>query len=399
MRGAIVILCDAKQCVVRVMARSKTTKREDVVNIRLTESQKSEAEIISKQLGFKSVSEYFRHLHEMAIKEVNQSQTNKLSVINYEDEARLYHKTKYGKIYHGDSLYLMHKIMQKESVDLIVTSPPFGLTRPKAYGNKTEEEYLRWFRGFAEGFKKILKPTGSLVIDIGGAWTRGEPTRSLYHFDLLMMLCKEYGFHLSQEHYWWNPSKLPTPVEWVNVQRCRVKDAINCVWWLSPTTRPKADNTKVLSPYSDSMKKLLKNGYNKSLRPSGHDISDKWAKDNGGAVPPNLLALANTESNSSYSQYCRDNKLTIHPARFPTGLPEYFIKFLTEPGDVVFDPFGGSCVTGEVAERHGRKWLACEMIEDYLHGALGRFVDGAEAPQKKRIRPYEIHPPCALEIA
>lgn len=381
------------------MSKSKTTKREDVVNIRLTESQKVEAEIISKRLGFKSVSEYFRHLHEQSVRDNNKNGAKKLAVINYEDEARLYHKTKHGKIYHGDSLFLMHKVMQKKSVDLIVTSPPFGLTRPKAYGNKTEEEYLRWFRGFAEGFKRVLKPTGSLVIDIGGAWTKGEPTRSLYHFDLLMMLCKEYGFHLSQEHYWWNPSKMPTPVEWVNVRRCRVKDAVNCVWWLSPSTRPKADNKKVLAPYSDSMKKLLKNGYNDGLRPSGHEISSKWGTDHGGAVPPNLLALANTESTGSYSIYCRENDLTIHPARFPSGLPEYFIKFLTDPGDVVLDPFGGSCVTGEVAERLGRKWLTCEMKEDYLRGAMGRFVEGAETTQKKRTKPYEIHPPCALEIA
>ena len=381
------------------MARTKQTKRDDVVNIRLTELEKHEAELISKKQGFKSVSEYFRHLHEESIRNNNLSSATKLSAIDYEDRARIYHKTKHGKIYQGDSLYLLHKVLPEKSVDLIVTSPPFGLTRPKAYGNKTEDQYLKWFRGFAEGFMRVLKPEGSLVIDIGGTWTKGEPTRSLYHFDLLMMLCKEYGFHLSQEHYWWNPSKLPTPVEWVNVQRCRVKDAVNCIWWLSPSTRPKADNTKVLSPYSDSMKKLLKNGYNKSLRPSGHDISDKWKKDNGGAVPPNLLALANTESNSTYSQYCRDNGFTIHPARFPTGLPEYFIRLLTDPGDMVLDPFGGSCVTGEVAESLQRNWVCCEMVEDYLKGAVGRFSDMDATKSRKRQKPYEIHPPCALEMA
>lgn len=380
------------------MSKKRKTKRDDVVNIRLTESEKAEAETLAEMLGFKTVSEYFRYMHEQAVKLNNEYNKDKLSTLEFEAKAKIYHKTKHGKIYHGDSLYLLHKILEPQSVDLIMTSPPFGLTRPKAYGNKTEEQYLRWFRGFAEGFKRVLKPTGSLVIDIGGAWTKGEPSRSLYHFDLLTMLCREFGFHLAQEHFWWNPSKLPTPVEWVNVRRCRVKDAINCIWWLSPTTRPKADNTKILAPYSDSMKKLLKDGYNKSLRPSGHDISDKWKKDNGGAVPPNLLALANTESNSVYSRYCRDKNLTIHPARFPTGLPEYFIRFLTDPGDFVLDPFGGSCVTGEVAEKLERKWICCEMFEPYLEGAIGRFLPQENTPGKKRIKPYEIHPPCALEI-
>jgi site-specific DNA-methyltransferase (cytosine-N4-specific) len=90
-----------------------------------------------------------------------------------------------------------------------MTSPPFGLVRKKTYGNEDAEEYCNWFRPFAEGFKRVLKDNGSLVIDIGGAWKPGMPTRSLYHFELLIMLCREYGFHLCQEHFWWNPSKLP----------------------------------------------------------------------------------------------------------------------------------------------------------------------------------------------
>lgn len=372
----------------------KAIQKNSFINIRLTEAEKAEIENLSESLGFKNVSEYYRFLHNQKIQS-EQEKKKKIHKIPCELEPELFHQTKHGKIYHGDSLGLLHSTLKKESVDLIMTSPPFGLTRPKAYGNKTEQQYLNWFRDFAEGFKRVLKPTGSLVIDIGGAWTRGEPTRSLYHFDLLLMLCKEYGFSLAQEHYWWNPSKLPSPVEWVNVRRCRVKDAVNCVWWLSVSPNPKADNTKILSPYSDSMKSLLKNGYSRNLRPSGHDISDKFGKDNGGAVPPNLLALANTESNGYYQNYCRENGFTVHPARFPAGLPEYFIRFLTNPGDVVLDPFGGSCVTGEVAERLKRKWICCEMLDEYLHGALGRFE--AQAEVKRRTKPYLIHPPCALE--
>lgn len=284
----------------------------------------------------------------------------------------LFHSTKRGKVFLGDSLDVMAS-MKPNSVDLIMTSPPFALTRKKEYGNEQEDEYLQWFRPFAKGLKRILSPSGSFVLDLGGAWKPGYAVRSLYHFKLLIMLCEEFGFHLAQEFYWWNPSKLPTPAEWVNIRRIRVKDAINTVWWLSKTEWPRASNRRVLQPYSPSMKHLLANGYKAKLRPSGHDISKKFSIDNGAAIPPNLLAIPNTESNSNYMRYCQEKKIKAHPARFPADLPEYFMRMLTDPGDLVFDPFAGSCITGEVAERLSRKWVCAELVKDYLDGALGRF--------------------------
>jgi DNA modification methylase len=281
---------------------------------------------------------------------------------------------------------------------LIMTSPPCGLVRKKSYGNEDADKYCEWFRPFAEGFHKVLKENGSLVIDIGGAWKSGSPTRSLYHFKLLVMLCEEYGFHLAQEHYWWNPAKLPSPAEWVNVRRVRVKDAINCVWWLSKSPFPKASNRRVLAPYSDSMKSLLKNGYNAKLRPSGHDISDKFSIDNGGSVPPNLLAIANTESNGFYQEYCRKNDIDIHPARFPAQLPEYFIRMLTDPGDMVLDPFGGSCMTGMVSETLGRKWACVELSSEYIRGAVARFTPEALEPTKSKPTTYSIFSPCVQPL-
>jgi DNA modification methylase len=283
-----------------------------------------------------------------------------------------YFKTDLGKIVHGDSLQVLQDIEPK-SVDLIMTSPPFGLVRKKEYGNVDAKDYIDWFRTFGEIFKRILKEDGSLVIDIGGSWNKGQPTRSLYHFKLLIMLCEEIGFHLAQEFFWWNPSKLPTPAEWVTVRRIRVKDAINCIWWLSLSPFPKASNRRVLQPYSDSMKDLLENGYKAKKRPSGHDISKNFSINNNAAIPPNLIALPNTESNSYYLRYCAANNIKPHPARFPAGLPEFFIRMLTEKDDLVIDPFAGSCVTGEVAERLQRNWVCIDSVEEYLKGAVGRF--------------------------
>lgn len=283
-----------------------------------------------------------------------------------------FYRTSLGRMCLGDSLDVL-KGTADESIDLIMTSPPFGLVRKKEYGNVDANQYVEWFKPFSEQFRRVLKDSGSLVIDIGGAWNQGEPTRSLYHFKLLIMLCEEFGFNLAQDFYWWNPSKLPTPAEWVTVRRIRVKDAINTVWWLSKTPWPKASNRRVLQPYSSSMQELLAKGYKAQKRPSGHDISDKFSINNGAAIPPNLIAIPNTESNSFYLRYCQEKGIKSHPARFPAELPEYFIRMLTDEGDTVFDPFAGSCVTGEVSERLKRSWICVDTVEEYLIGALGRF--------------------------
>ncbi len=308
--------------------------------------------------------------------------------------ARLYHETSLGQVYLGDSLDVMARHLGDACVNLVMTSPPFGLVRKKSYGNADADEYLDWFRPFAEQFRRVLRDDGSLVIDIGGAWVPGRPTRSLYNFKLLIMLCEEYGFHLAQDFYWWNPSKLPTPAEWVNVRRVRVKDAVNTVWWLSPSPWPKASNRRVLQPYSDSMRELLRKGYRAMRRPSGHDISGNFARDNRAAIPPNLIAIAHTESNSYYLRHCRKRGIEPHPARFPSALPEYFIRMLTDLGDLVVDPFAGSCVTGEVCERLGRRWLCSEIVEAYLEGAMARFERPRTAAAGPRLEGLDIEQPA-----
>lgn len=306
--------------------------------------------------------------------------------------------TPFGVAYWADSIQLMSELLKPESIDLIVTSPPFGLVRKKKYGNVDADKYVDWFRPFAKEFKRILKPQASLVIDIGGAWNPGLPTKSLYHYELLISLCKDFDFHLAQEFYWWNPSRLPTPAEWVNIRRIRVKDAVNSIFWLSPTPWPRVSNRRVLTPYSKAMNDLLSNGYKAKRRPSGHDISKKFSRDNKAAIPPNLLAVANTESNSRYLRYCREKEIPPNPARYPSTIPEYFIRFLTDPGDQIFDPFAGSCVTGEVAERLERKWICSEIELIYLEGAKGRFeVDtNSRSNGASGLTAYQIQRPGLL---
>jgi site-specific DNA-methyltransferase (cytosine-N4-specific) len=284
------------------------------------------------------------------------------------------YSTPLGIMFNDDSLKLL-KRMPSTSVDLVMTSPPFALTRKKEYGNEPIERYLEWFMPFCLEIKRILKSTGSFVLDIGGAWIPGVPVRSVYHFELAVRLVRE--FFLAQEFYWFNPARLPTPAEWVTVRRVRVKDAVNMIWWFSKTEWPKADNRAILQPYSDSMRQLLKTGYKPKKRPSGHDISTKFQKDNGGAIPPNLIQIANTESNTAYLRECKRRAIKPHPARYPESLVKFFVEFLTDEEDLVVDPFAGSNVTGAVCEYSNRRWLSVELEPKYVAGSLIRFDTGS----------------------
>ncbi|GIW78977.1 MAG: methyltransferase [Gemmatales bacterium] len=282
------------------------------------------------------------------------------------------YSTAWGRSYCADARDLLQRFPD-ESVSLVLTSPPFALRRQKAYGNVAPKEYIDWFLPFAEQIQRILRADGSFVLDIGGAWNRGSATRSLYHYQLVLKLIESGWFHLAQDFYWYNPSKLPTPAEWVTIRRTRVKDAVTTLWWLSKSENPNADNRRVLKPYSRSMKRLLRDGYEVARRPSQHDISPHFRRDNGGAIPPNLLAVPNTRSNDDYFRRCREAGLPIHPARFPDAVPDFFIRFLTEPGQLVVDPFAGSNVTGYVAESLNRRWIAIEINADYVSGSRLRF--------------------------
>ncbi|HEX4130672.1 MAG TPA: site-specific DNA-methyltransferase [Pirellulales bacterium] len=284
--------------------------------------------------------------------------------------------TALGASYCGDARELL-SALPDGSVNLVMTSPPFALQRKKEYGNKGQSEYVDWLAEFASLVHRKLADDGSFVLDIGGAYMKGVPARSLYNFRVLLHFCDRIGFFLAEDFYWFNPSKLPSPIEWVNKRKLRAKDSINTVWWFSKTENPKANVTNVLVPYSERMKKLLDDPeefYNPKKRPSGHDISMGFGKNNGGAIPSNLLQIPNSESNGVYLAGCKAVGVKPHPARFPAKLPEFFIRFLTEPGDVVIDIFAGSNTTGSVAEVERRRWLAFDEKREYLDASVFRFL-------------------------
>jgi site-specific DNA-methyltransferase (cytosine-N4-specific) len=295
------------------------------------------------------------------------------------------YRTSHGAAYIADARAVL-SALPDESVNLVVTSPPYALHFKKEYGNVEKHGYVAWFLPFAREIFRVLKKDGSFVLNIGGSFNPKTPTRSLYHFKLLVALVEELGFHLAQECFWYNPAKLPAPAEWVTVRRQRIKDSVEYVWWLSKTAWPKADNRNVLVPYSRDMERLIKKGYRAKMRPSGHNITHKFQIDRGGAIPANLIERGNNESNSEYIKACRETGLKVHPARFPSALPEFFIKLCTKPGDLVVDPFAGSNTTGYVAESLGRHWIAIDLHAEYVRASKIRFAALGEAGDRTRTR-------------
>ncbi len=303
------------------------------------------------------------------------------------------YSTRLGKMILADvgvALESKRFIALRGKVDLIFTSPPFPLTKAKAYGNKQGQEYLDWLSGLAVQFAELLSPTGSLVVEIGNSWVPGQPSMQTWPLKALLGMQESAEMHLCQTFVCHNTARLPGPTKWVNIDRVRVKDSYTNVWWMANTPNPKADNRKVLTEYSKGMKRLLKTKqYNAGDRPSGYRINSKsFLNENPGAIAPNginidpndpyavsFLEIANTRSGDNYQKYCKENGYPVHPARMQGLLAEFFVRFLTEPGDLVFDPFAGSNTTGATAERLERRWISTEMSEEYAEGSKGRFID------------------------
>jgi len=294
------------------------------------------------------------------------------------DAPKVAYSTTLGKMVMGTAeAFLSSRLAKryKGSVDLLITSPPFPLNRKKKYGNEQGEEYVKWLVSFGGPFKGMLAPGGSIVMEMGNAWEPGKPVMSTLALRALIAFLDEGGYFLCQQFICHNPARLPTPAQWVNIERIRLKDSFTHVWWMAATDRPKASNRRVLKEYSSSMRTLLETGkYNSGSRPSEHSIGKRsFLTDNGGAIPSNVLTFANTAATDEYQRFCREKDLLPHPARMPRGLVEFFVKLLTDPRDIVMDPFAGSNTTGAVAESLGRRWICVEPMAEYVEGSMGRF--------------------------
>lgn len=291
---------------------------------------------------------------------------------------QLAYSTSFGKAYQSSIESFLDSRTARDlagRVQLVFTSPPFPLSSPKAYGNETGKRYVEWLCSIVVGLADLLTVDGSLVIEIGNAWVKGSPTMSTAPLEALIAIAESSELHVCQQFICNNPNRLPSPVVYVNRERNRVKDSFTHVWWFSRTPRPYADNRSVLKEYSPAMRKLLdRQSYNPGRRPSDHTIGEtSFLRDNGGAIPSNMLEFSGSRVDPNYRKWCADYGIKQHPAKMAEGLAEFFIRFLSRENDVILDPFGGSNTTGAVAESLGRRWTTIERDYDYLFGSIGRF--------------------------
>lgn len=304
--------------------------------------------------------------------------------------------TSWGSYYVGRCEEIIDDLRLEGKVQLILTSPPFPLNKKKKYGNLMGEEYLHWFRSLAPLFAKLLTPNGSIVVEVGNAWEVNRPVQSLLTLNSLLEFVNnpEANLRLCQEFVCHNPARLPSPTQWVTVNRIRAIDSFTHIWWMSNSDYPKADNRRILRPYSKSMKKLLSTqSFNAGKRPSEHVISEKgFLTDNHGSIshnvlelgssddadvrlPYSMLKIANTKSNDVFTKACKEKGWIPHPARMPMELASFFIDFLTDEGDLVLDPFAGSNTSGFCAEVAKRRWISIDANEVYGEQSQLRFDD------------------------
>lgn len=309
------------------------------------------------------------------------------------------YKTEFGKYYVGRCEDVLQKLDIEGKVQLIITSPPFPLNKKKQYGNYNGKEYMDWFCSLAKLFSRLLTPNGSIVIEMGNSWEKNRPVQSLLHLKCLLGFVSEpeANLRLCQEFICNNPARLPSPAQWVTVNRIRAIDSFTHIWWMSNSDYPKADNRRILRPYSKKMLSLLEAGkYNAGRRPSEHVIGNSSflnrydgsishnvleltsMNDQDQRLPFSMLSIANTKSNDFYSRECKRRGLLPHPARMPLELASFFINFLSDENDLVLDPFGGSNTTGFCAERAHRRWISIDTSIEYGNQSKIRFEELGE---------------------
>lgn len=243
------------------------------------------------------------------------------------------------------------------SIDLIITSPPYADQRARTYGGVKPDDYVDWFLPKAAHFKRVLKPTGTFILNIKERVVDGE--RHTYVLELILKM-REQGWLWTEEYMWHKKNSYPG--KWPN----RFRDSWERLLQFNKQKQFKMNQDAVMVPVGDWAKTRLANlsetdkrrDESKSNSGFGKNVSNWVGRDL--VYPTNVLHMA-TEC------YNRN-----HSATFPVELPAWFIKLFTEPGDVILDPFAGSGTALVAAKEHGRYYIGIDITKENYHLARER---------------------------
>lgn len=269
-----------------------------------------------------------------------------------------------------------------EPIHLCISSPPYPLRQARAYGNPDEVQYVDFICEALDPVVRNLAPGGSVVLNISNdIFTHKSPARSLYIERLTLALHDRLGLALMDRIPWVNYSKPPGPTYWACVNRVQLTTAYEPVlWFTNDPLKVRSDNRRVLEAHTERHRKLMHAGGAGRTAEYGDGAyqirPNSFGRITAGKIPRNVFERGHAcRDTAAYRQHAKELGLPPHGAMQPTSLPDFFIRLLTEPGDLVADLFGGTTKTGLTAERLGRRWIVTEWILQYLRSAAEMYRD------------------------
>lgn len=267
-----------------------------------------------------------------------------------------------------------------ESVAVCITSPPYPLAHPRAYGGPKAAEWVDFICRALEPIVKRLLRGGTIAVNLGNdIFLPGSPARSNYRERFVIAMEERLGMSKLDEVCWFNPCRPPGPVQWASRQRIQLNSSYEPVYvFCNDPVACFADNRRVLAPHSDTQRALIKRGGERRrgvygdgayrLRPGA------FGGDTAGTIPRNVLSIPhNCADQQAMRQRARAVGLPDHGAAMPLKLASFLVQWLSRPGDLVVDPMAGTLTTPKAAELAGRRWLASELHLEYLLAGAHRF--------------------------
>lgn len=273
-----------------------------------------------------------------------------------------------------------------DSVAVCITSPPYPIASPRAYGGPTPGQWIDFICRALEPIVRRLLPGGTIAVNLGNdVFAPGSPARTSYRERFVVAMEDRFGLHKLDEVIWHNPARPPGPIQWASRRRVQLNAAYEPVYvFCNDPLACFADNRRVLVPHSERHRALIERGGERRRQTSGdgaHRVRPgSYGAATPGAIPRNVVSIRhNCPDQQAMRRAARAAGLPDHGAAMPLALARFLVEWLSRPGDLVVDPMAGTLTTAKAAELTGRRWLATELHLEYLLAGACRFDGPSEA--------------------